>query len=435
VKPSTDSEAEPRLPPSVTHFGLNSIAIAVVLIVMYAIRTKALRVQDPVLAVCAAFVVPVVLMDVLVLRVHRRETTGIDWDRPFAPDVTRVATKLVGLAATLVPFATAYWAFPEYQGAFYDPFFSLLRRFWPGLLAGTLLYVATVDGHMREPSDVYWKLGRVVLGRWRDGDRAEVANHYRGWLIKAFFFALFWVWLSHSTHNIINYDLTAASWSNLRAYEFAYDFIFFIDLLLATVGYAMTYRVIDTHIRSAEPTMLGWAVALFCYEPFFSGLFEKQYIRYGGNSFGAWLAPYPTLRWAWAAAIIALILIYVLATVAFGVRFSNLTHRGILTNGPYRFTKHPAYVATNLSWWMASVPFVVNDSVPNAVKRCLLLGVMNFIYFMRAKTEERHLARDPVYVEYALWMNKYGVLRFLNRIPSFKFRPSATPLVGGHTSG
>jgi hypothetical protein len=76
-----------------------------------------------------------------------------------------------------------------------------------------------------------------------------------------------------------------------------------------------------------------------------------------------------------------------------------------------------------MSWWLLSTPFVVNDSVPDAIKRCLLLGVVNFMYFMRARTEERHLSRDPTYVAYALWMNDHGWLRFLNRIPVFKYKP------------
>ncbi len=222
---------------------------------------------------------------------------------------------------------------------------------------------------------------------------------------------------------------SAVSGSNLSGYDYAYDFIFFIDLLLATIGYGMTYRVLDTHIRSAEPTMLGWVAALFCYEPFFSGLFERQYLHYGGNSFGSWLAPYPTFRWIWAFVVLALITIYVLATVAFGVRFSNLTNRGILTNGPYRFTKHPAYVAKNLSWWLVAVPFLVTDGVGGAVRRSILLGAMNFIYFTRARTEERHLSRDPTYVAYALWMNEHGVLRFLNRVPFFKYKAPPSPPV------
>jgi hypothetical protein len=50
--------------------------------------------------------------------------------------------------------------------------------------------------------------------------------------------------------------------------------------------------------------------------------------------------------------------IYAWATVAFGFRFSNLTHRGILTHGPYAWTKHPAYVSKNLFWWCAVLPFL-----------------------------------------------------------------------------
>jgi protein-S-isoprenylcysteine O-methyltransferase Ste14 len=46
--------------------------------------------------------------------------------------------------------------------------------------------------------------------------------------------------------------------------------------------------------------------------------------------------------------------IYAWATVAFGLRFSNLTYRGVLTNGPYAFTRHPAYLSKNAFWWMSN---------------------------------------------------------------------------------
>jgi hypothetical protein len=53
------------------------------------------------------------------------------------------------------------------------------------------------------------------------------------------------------------------------------------------------------------------------------------------------------------------------------------------------------------------------------------------MYFMRAKTEERHLSRDPIYVKYALWMNEHGALRLLNRVPIFKYKVPAdlSPIV------
>ncbi len=257
-----------------------------------------------------------------------------------------------------------------------------------------------------------------------------LANHFRTWLVKAFFLPLMLVWMHGEARNLIRFDFASVDWSNLRLYDFFYEIIFGIDLILATAGYALSFRVIDTHVRSAEPTMVGWVVALFCYQPCYS-LMESSFVRYSGDyPFAAWLAPWPAQRWVWAGTIITLITIYTLGTVTFGVRFSNLTHRGILTNGPYRFTKHPAYVAKNLSWWLISIPFIPHTGVLDAVRHSMLLGCVNTIYFLRARTEEKHLSRDPTYVAYALWMNEHGALRFLARlIPALAYKapPEPTP--------
>ncbi|MGH7295155.1 MAG: isoprenylcysteine carboxyl methyltransferase, partial [Polyangiaceae bacterium] len=413
-------------PPSATHFGFNLIALAIVLGAMWALRSQKHHL-DEVLVLGSAVAVPIILLDILVLKVHRRASTGLDWDQVFAPDFGRVATKLLGLAVTLAPFATFYWMTPEYNGNFYNPLWAFLRRFALTFAVGIPLYLFIVDGQMRQPRDTYWQLGRLATGRWRDVKGPDVANHYKGWLVKAFFVPIMFVWLNNQTHSVVNFNLTNASWSNLSVYEFLYDFIFFIDLLFCTVGYALSLRVTDSHIRTAEPTMLGWAVALFCYPPFYN-LMERQYVHYDNNSFGQWLGPHMAIKWAWGIVILALITVYVLGTVAFGIRFSNLTHRGILTNGPYRYTKHPAYVSKNISWWMVSIPFIAREGhIADSIKHCIALGIINFMYFMRAKTEERHLSRDPTYVQYALWMNDHGVLRFLNRIPIFRYRPPKGP--------
>ena len=59
----------------------------------------------------------------------------------------------------------------------------------------------------------------------------------------------------------------------------------------------------------------------------------------------------------WGAILVVLTGIYAWATMAFGLRFSNLTHRGILTHGPYAFTKHPAYMSKNASGGWRSCRF------------------------------------------------------------------------------
>jgi hypothetical protein len=170
--------------------------------------------------------------------------------------------------------------------------------------------------------------------------------------------------------------------------------------------------------------VFGWVVALVCYEPFYS-VVGRQYFHYDqGYGFGAWLEPYPYLRWCWAGFILFLYAIYMLATVGFGVRFSNLTHRGILTDGMYRFTMHPAYVSKNLAWWFEVIPFVPHLGPWEAIRHCVALFGQNFVYFLRAKTEEWHLSRDPAYVEYGLWMNEHGVLAFIGRwFPILKYKP------------
>jgi protein-S-isoprenylcysteine O-methyltransferase Ste14 len=168
-------------------------------------------------------------------------------------------------------------------------------------------------------------------------------------------------------------------------------------------------------MRSVEPTLEGWLVALVCYQPFYA-LIGGAYFRYEGSvNWETWTSTSPMLRNVLMTAIILLSLTYAFSTVAFGLRFSNLTHRGIITGGPYRFSKHPAYLTKNLSWWLISVPFALNDGWAQAARRCALLLLLNGIYFLRARTEERHLSADPTYVAYAEWINEHGLLAPLGR--------------------
>ena len=44
--------------------------------------------------------------------------------------------------------------------------------------------------------------------------------------------------------------------------------MFMIDTVFATVGYALTMKPLDAHIRSANPYAAGWTAALICYPPF-----------------------------------------------------------------------------------------------------------------------------------------------------------------------
>ena len=109
--------------------------------------------------------------------------------------------------------------------------------------------------------------------------------------------------------------------------------------------------------------------------------------------------------------------------MAFGIRFSNLTNRGILTNGPFKFTKHPAYISKNISWWLIFMPFIVAPEFDDKLRLSLLLILQNVIYFLRARTEEKHLSNDPDYVLYAQYIEQHGVFSWVgNRWPVLKFK-------------
>jgi protein-S-isoprenylcysteine O-methyltransferase Ste14 len=428
TSPSTTND-KPRLPASATHYGINLVGVAAALIALFIFHEQKLSDSRIILAVCAAGTLPIIALEMLVLRVHRRESTGIDWDREPTPNVGRVATKLIGLAIPVGLLALAYFVFPEY-GDWYGAFWSVLRRYGALLVVIAVIYIWFVDGRARDPHDAYWQLGRVVLGHPSDARPGEIPNHLRGWLIKGFFIPLFVVFTHNQLSGIIRYDLSNVHVTDMRLFHFSTDLVYAIDVLYATMGYCLSFRLFDAHLRSAEPTMLGWVVALECYMPFWGRLSSPLYLHYDGIGFETWLSDHLGIRWVWAVVVLALEVIYLLATFAFGVRFSNLTHRGILTNGPYRYTKHPAYIAKNMSWWLITLPFITYQAHGwvDAIKSTLALGGVSAVYFMRARTEERHLSRDPIYVEYAKWMNEHGALRFLNRIPFFKYRPPAAPV-------
>lgn len=168
----------------------------------------------------------------------------------------------------------------------------------------------------------------------------------------------------------------------------AYDFVFMIDCGWALAGYASESRWLGNKTRSVEPTALGWVACIFCYPPYNNVLGTYLPLETGASV----IAGEDTLL-AFRGATVLLFAIYASATVAFGWKFSNLTNRGIVTRGPYRFVRHPAYLCKCSAWWLEHIPTI---TLTKAFFLTLLCGV----YALRAWTEERHLSRDPDYVAY-----------------------------------
>lgn len=366
------------------------------------------------LIIVFAALIAMAVVDLGLFRTNRNASTGLA-PRPLRPlDAARVIRKLAGFWATIAVLAAIYWLLPEYGGDYFAPAWSAARLLAPWVFIAAPFYVAYVDRRQLQPEDAYAQIGAFLIDRRRP-DTALMGQHARGWLVKGFFLPLMFV--------ITTNDIDALSKASFVIHEFRdvfdrlYDSFFLIDVLFASIGYLCTLRLFDTQIRSAEPTAFGWVICLVCYPPMWS-LFEAHYLTYEADNFywGNLLYGDPVLYALWGSAILLLVGIYASATVAFGLRFSNLTHRGIITSGPYRWVKHPAYVAKNLSFWLISIPFLSNQGPLAAVKACILLLGLNAIYAFRAWTEERHLSQDPAYEAYRAFIREHGLVARLKQV-------------------
>lgn len=425
-----------KRPPSATNCWLNAIGAATAVGVMLHATARNLPIEIAMLLCALALAAPIIVGDLLLYRVYKRPSAGLSRDaRQAMPnEYARVATKLLGLWATLAIIAAAYWLFPEYRGDYFKPFFRLAVPALPILALLSIPYFFLVDRRMDDPHDGYWHTGRLCLGVLPQDRQAwtKLREHILGWTIKAFFLPLMTVFLAKNLQWMIEHPPQLHLENFRLAVHWWITLAFFLDVSFAFVGYTLTLRIFDSHIRSSNPLLLGWGVALMCYPPFWA-LFESHYLGYNTPpNWEGWLANSPAIYVLWGSALIFLIAVYAWATVAFGLRFSNLTHRGILTGGPYRFTKHPAYVAKNLYWWLAAVPFIPDSDWQQALRACLMLAMVNIIYYLRARTEEQHLASDPDYVAYAQWIDRHGLFAFLGRmIPPLRFRTPAAATPSG----
>jgi hypothetical protein len=387
--------------------------------------------EGPLAALTAAVAcgVPMLMWSLLVDKVHRNPSTGIDWNSPPRPLSESLDISLVKIAGL--------WGIWAIIGALY----CVGRWYWSGqylfsmyvlgvaiipMLILSVPYVLWLDRRLKEPHDGAWHFGQWLIGRGEFADRQELHHFFRAWAVKGFFLAFMiaivpgnwreaihptWDWIVANPVNMANWLIAA---------------MFTVDVTFATVGYVLTMKPLDAHIRTANPYAAGWTAALICYPPFVlmvpGGPLDYHH---GIGTWSDWLASYPLASAFLGAWLVFLTGVYAWATVAFGFRFSNLTHRGILTHGPYAWSKHPAYLAKNLFWWFAMMPFLAASGNPvDAIRNTAILALVSGVYYWRARTEERHLSSDPAYVEYAEWMERNGPIpRLINRL---RPRPSAT---------
>jgi protein-S-isoprenylcysteine O-methyltransferase Ste14 len=349
--------------------------------------------------------------------------------RFFGESLLHYGLNLGLLALVIFFFRTAGEYGYAQNNAYYQAWFRFLEILWVGYLWGGLPYVIitralkyTADAERRDLvrpwlNALLWVMVNVFrTGKWRPRFDEYDKKALRALLVKLFFAPLMTVFFvdqfPHLVNNvgyvfgtvpdmILNGEYAHRRF-NRDFFNISVALVFSVDVALAWCGYVVSSRWVDNQTTSAEPTMLGWVVCLVCYPPFqmFLGLYygapgEREILGFANQ----WLVT------IFSVMMVLSYLVYMSGTLWFGVRFSNLTNRGIIRTGPYSFIRHPAYASKNFAWWCIMFPVIVynashSGSFKVAVMQTLGLLLMTWVYYLRAITEERHLSVDPAYVDY-----------------------------------
>lgn len=323
------------------------------------------------------------------------------------------------------------------QNNYYQPWFNLMNIFWNGYLYLGLPYIVftrslqhNMEADKKEPAYLFLKTVISIVRKTslpmlfkkteflnfdKDDELFSFTRNDKtnllGIFVKMFFIPVITVFFVEQFFHLVNnwsYVTNTLSrnfrpnfMSVMEFHNITFSIIFSIDVGLAWCGYVISSRWIKNSNVSTEPTFLGWFVAISCYPPFqwnmssyFSPPAETAYLS----------IPHGGLVWLFTVMSTLSYLLYMLATVYFGLRFSNLTHRGIIARGPYSVVRHPAYAAKNFSWWCVMLPVILYQGLiqHQSIVFVQIFGLifMTYFYYWRAITEERHLSLDPDYLEY-----------------------------------
>ncbi|MCI5064791.1 isoprenylcysteine carboxylmethyltransferase family protein [bacterium] len=240
-------------------------------------------------------------------------------------------------------------------------------------------------------TDKYWHGMKSVIAsldrRAKSFSRSLAKTAMRTLLVKFFFAPLLISWsIQNGTYAL--QLLQQSDVSILSVYAVLLHLLISLDVAIFAFGYLTELPQLNNTVRSVESTVLGWLVCLVCYPPlngFFFLPFDHPLIDH------AWSAP-EFVQYLALIPILLLWSIYVWSSLALGFKASNLTNRGIVTRGPYRFVRHPAYAAKVLIW--------IIEAVVLGKYYLSLCCTFIIVYFLRAWTEERHLRQDPEYLAY-----------------------------------
>ena len=378
----------------------------------------------------AASLLTLLAGEIFFLKSHRRERVGLrlhahrQW--------SALATKVFSFNVTLAIVLACYAYMPEYHKSYYAEFHRFIPFAFPATFIIGNLYLYCLDHRLGSPDDGLLHFGYLLTGRWKKAERAKVGEYFKSVLLRAYFVPAMYIYFMASLETYVG---GAGAYLAQNAAQFpdvpgmrivtalmtAYFFLMTIDALFAVIGYLMTFKAIDADVRSTEPTAAGWISCILCYTPFFEILLALWLLRdfYHNPQWFEWFAGHDMLLIVWGALAALAMCAEAFTTMTFGIRFSNLTYRGLMSTGLFRYTKHPQYVSKMLNRFLVFVPFLSLAGFAGAVWTMLLFAGLCLLYYVRARTEENHLSIHEDYALYAGLMNERSVFAPLARLLPF----------------
>lgn len=317
---------------------------------------------------------------------------------------TRIKKKLLTLILIwLLSVLFSYFIYHQFQQPLYADYIFDSLIFSPIIIFLLYRWVKFWDIRQLKPNDDYimwWNDFQISRNYWEKYKTFFLSN-----LVKIFFIPYIYGAVNLAITQMLSIDgILQNPWNFI---QFLFYFGLCCDVMIALGGYIFSSKFLGTENISVDDTWQGWLVCLICYPPLLI-LYKFISQQVDSHIWTDWLQPNNLLYWIWAFLICFTWCAYWLATASFGFKFSNLAWRGLVNTGLYKYMRHPAYFSKNVYWWLHTVPFFGVMGL-DMLRNFLALSFVSLIYYLRAKTEEKHLLKFKEYQEYYTWIESNGL--------------------------
>ena len=376
-----------------------------------------------------------VLGEIFIAKSHKAERV-LRQEEPDTPEIygKKMRRTMLGFCGALILFLIFYYLIPVYSEEAYQPWVMVFTvMIIPSVFFAGFVYLPYALKKLNDDNNYYMTFGSFLMGQSQKDDNQKLGFLFQSVFLRAFFMVYLYTMLLAFLALAFGEDALPLilfteefSFSAEKLFQIimtAYVFMGILDLAIAMLGYICTFKGLNADIRSMDPKMLGWFSCLICYQPLWSFLSKTIFISmYASLDWQEFFAGHQYVLCAWAVLILLSGGLEALSGATFGIRFSNVTYRGLITSGPYKYSKHPQYIAKMLNRFLTILPFIGYASILGMFQGMLGFIILLFIYFLRARTEENHLTAFPEYVAYANWMNENGIFRWIGKkMPVFSY--------------